>query len=71
MIVIDFVVNVSRHRLKTNFYRLQTSWCSNRSMKYERNRWVSGLYMRVLDNIINLKISAKFYEKELSLTFFI
>ena len=37
MIVVDFAVNNSMHWLKMNFYLLQTSWCSNRSMKfYER-----------------------------------
>ena len=44
MIVVDFVVNVSTHLFKTNFYILKVSWCSNRSMKYERNQCVNGLF---------------------------
>ena len=43
-IVVDFAVNNSMHWLKMNFYLLQTSWCSNRSMKYERNRCVNSLF---------------------------
>ena len=44
MIFVDFVVNVSTHLFKTNFYILKVSWCSNRSMKYERNQCVNGLF---------------------------